>query len=178
MKQFTLGWSGLIISFSLVCSVNPLQLHATLALLACAARVLTANCFQWYYCLSWRFLHTLYLPECIGTHNCVLLKTCNSSVLSISIDWLIDAFTACVLRYNGFSLVYVVLLLLLPLLPEPSSSSTSGTKTDRYWSILINTAECSISFCWHYHWRSRWGSSGLISAQYTSTFLTTGCDTD
>ncbi|XP_075941386.1 piezo-type mechanosensitive ion channel component 2-like isoform X1 [Anarhichas minor] len=29
---------------------------------------------------------------------------------------------ACVLRFNGFSLVYVLLLLLLPLLPDPSSS--------------------------------------------------------
>ncbi|XP_034416405.1 piezo-type mechanosensitive ion channel component 2-like [Cyclopterus lumpus] len=30
---------------------------------------------------------------------------------------------ACVLRFNGFSLVYVLLMLLLPLLPEPSTSS-------------------------------------------------------
>ncbi|KAF1373391.1 hypothetical protein PFLUV_G00260090 [Perca fluviatilis] len=33
---------------------------------------------------------------------------------------------ACLLRFNGFSLVYVVLLLMLPLLPDPSSSSSSS----------------------------------------------------
>nr|XP_046227093.1 piezo-type mechanosensitive ion channel component 2-like isoform X2 [Scatophagus argus] len=44
---------------------------------------------------------------------------------------------ACVLRYNGFSLVYILLLLLLPLLPEPSaSSSTSG-----------NTCRCVTAVC-------------------------------
>ncbi|XP_041817254.1 piezo-type mechanosensitive ion channel component 2-like isoform X2 [Chelmon rostratus] len=43
---------------------------------------------------------------------------------------------ACVLRYNGFSLVYVLLLLLLPLLPEPSASSTSG-----------NTCRCVTAVC-------------------------------
>lgn len=32
-------------------------------------------------------------------------------------------FTACVLRYNGFSLVYVVLLLLMPLLQDPTSNA-------------------------------------------------------
>ncbi|XP_029698625.1 piezo-type mechanosensitive ion channel component 2-like [Takifugu rubripes] len=34
---------------------------------------------------------------------------------------------ACVVRYNAFSLVYILLLLLLPLLPEPAPSSTAGT---------------------------------------------------
>ncbi|XP_027137598.1 piezo-type mechanosensitive ion channel component 2 isoform X3 [Larimichthys crocea] len=43
---------------------------------------------------------------------------------------------ACVLRYNGFSLVYVLLLLLLPLLPEPSICSTSG-----------NTCRCVTVVC-------------------------------
>ncbi|XP_039983516.1 piezo-type mechanosensitive ion channel component 2-like [Xiphias gladius] len=41
---------------------------------------------------------------------------------------------ACVLRYNGFSLVYVLLLLLLPLLPDPSS--TTG-----------NTCRCVMAVC-------------------------------
>ncbi|XP_068199524.1 piezo-type mechanosensitive ion channel component 2-like isoform X2 [Antennarius striatus] len=43
---------------------------------------------------------------------------------------------ACLLRYNGFSLVYALLLLLLPLLPEPSASSTSG-----------NTSRCVTAVC-------------------------------
>ncbi|KAI3355619.1 hypothetical protein L3Q82_018446, partial [Scortum barcoo] len=47
---------------------------------------------------------------------------------------------ACVLRYNGFSLVYILLLLLLPLLPEPSSSSTSG------YTCRCVTAVCVSSF--------------------------------
>ncbi|XP_062236076.1 piezo-type mechanosensitive ion channel component 2-like isoform X2 [Platichthys flesus] len=41
---------------------------------------------------------------------------------------------ACVLRYNGFSLVYVILLLLLPLLPDPAS--TTG-----------NTSRCVMAVC-------------------------------
>ncbi|KAM8730910.1 piezo-type mechanosensitive ion channel component 2-like [Acanthopagrus schlegelii] len=43
---------------------------------------------------------------------------------------------ACVLRYNGFSLVYILLLLLLPLLREPSTCSTSG-----------NTSRCVTAVC-------------------------------
>ncbi|XP_068604378.1 piezo-type mechanosensitive ion channel component 2-like [Brachionichthys hirsutus] len=43
---------------------------------------------------------------------------------------------ACVLRYNGFSLVYALLLLLLPLLPEPSTAATSG-----------NTSRCVTAVC-------------------------------
>ncbi|KAM9337588.1 piezo-type mechanosensitive ion channel component 2-like [Symphorus nematophorus] len=43
---------------------------------------------------------------------------------------------ACVLRYNGFSLVYILLLLLLPMMPEPSTSSTSG-----------NTCRCVTAVC-------------------------------
>ncbi|XP_042254704.1 piezo-type mechanosensitive ion channel component 2-like [Thunnus maccoyii] len=43
---------------------------------------------------------------------------------------------ACVLRYNGFSLVYVLLLLLLPLLPEPSASPPTG-----------NTSRCVTAVC-------------------------------
>ncbi|XP_069368065.1 piezo-type mechanosensitive ion channel component 2-like isoform X1 [Paralichthys olivaceus] len=41
---------------------------------------------------------------------------------------------ACVLRYNGFSLVYVILLLMLPLLPDPAS--TTG-----------NTSRCVMAVC-------------------------------
>ncbi|KAK2859745.1 hypothetical protein Q5P01_004365 [Channa striata] len=44
--------------------------------------------------------------------------------------------TACVLRFTGFSLVYILLLLLLPLLPEPSSST--GISTNSRSLILIN----------------------------------------
>ncbi|KAM3593292.1 uncharacterized protein V6R79_009660 [Siganus canaliculatus] len=43
---------------------------------------------------------------------------------------------ACVLRFSGFSVVYVLLLLLLPLLPEPSGASTSG-----------NTCRCVTAVC-------------------------------
>ncbi|XP_041824079.1 piezo-type mechanosensitive ion channel component 2-like [Melanotaenia boesemani] len=42
--------------------------------------------------------------------------------------------SACMLRYNGFSLIYILLLLLLPLLPQPSS--TSG-----------NTSRCVMVVC-------------------------------
>ncbi|XP_049912684.1 piezo-type mechanosensitive ion channel component 2-like [Epinephelus moara] len=48
---------------------------------------------------------------------------------------------ACVLRYNGFSLVYVLLLLLLPLLSDPSSSATSSGNACR-----CVTAVCVSSF--------------------------------
>uniref|UniRef100_UPI0037E98014 piezo-type mechanosensitive ion channel component 2-like n=1 Tax=Semicossyphus pulcher TaxID=241346 RepID=UPI0037E98014 len=41
---------------------------------------------------------------------------------------------ACVLRFNGFSLLYALLLLLLPLLPDPSSSSG-------------NTCRCVMALC-------------------------------
>ncbi|XP_069033644.1 piezo-type mechanosensitive ion channel component 2-like [Embiotoca jacksoni] len=41
---------------------------------------------------------------------------------------------ACVLRYNGFSLVYVLLLLLLPLLPDPASNTG-------------NTGRCVTAVC-------------------------------
>ncbi|KAF7649909.1 hypothetical protein LDENG_00134260 [Lucifuga dentata] len=44
--------------------------------------------------------------------------------------------SASLLRYNGFTLVYVLLLLLLPLLPEPSTSSNTG-----------NTSRCVTAVC-------------------------------
>ncbi|XP_029978832.1 piezo-type mechanosensitive ion channel component 2-like isoform X2 [Sphaeramia orbicularis] len=43
---------------------------------------------------------------------------------------------ACVLRFNGFSLVYVLLLLLLPLLPEPNNNNNTG-----------NTCRCVTAVC-------------------------------
>ncbi|XP_054621092.1 piezo-type mechanosensitive ion channel component 2-like isoform X2 [Dunckerocampus dactyliophorus] len=43
---------------------------------------------------------------------------------------------AALLRFNGFSLVYVLLLLLLPLLPEPSNSLGAG-----------NTSRCVTAIC-------------------------------
>lgn len=48
---------------------------------------------------------------------------------------------ACVLRFNGFSLVYLLLLLLLPLLPEPSSSSAG-----RAGHCVTAACVCSFSF--------------------------------
>ncbi|XP_060920541.1 piezo-type mechanosensitive ion channel component 2-like [Labrus mixtus] len=59
-------------------------------------------------------------------------------------DSLICVFTACVLRFNGFSLVYVLLLLLLPLLPDASPSS--GTNTDPSPSTG-NVCHCVMALC-------------------------------
>lgn len=72
----------------------------------------------------------------LSNHYWSVIKTSVDVLINRYTDVLIHVLTACVLRYNGFSLVYILLLLLLPLLREPSTCSTSGTKTDQHGSIL------------------------------------------
>ncbi|XP_028289056.1 piezo-type mechanosensitive ion channel component 2-like [Parambassis ranga] len=81
---------------------------------------------------------------------------------------------ACALRYNGFSLVYVILLLLLPLLPEPSSNTG---KTSRcviaacVFSFFFLLLQCffqvTIAALQPGHnctvWQSALGQLGLVS---------------
>ncbi|KAM8823349.1 piezo-type mechanosensitive ion channel component 2-like isoform 3-T4 [Spinachia spinachia] len=46
---------------------------------------------------------------------------------------------ACALRFNGFSLVYVLLLLLLPLLPGPPASSPSGNACPCVKAVCVSS---------------------------------------